>query len=38
MEVIDRKFRILAVNPDNGHIYTQNNALGCTTWSALKAA
>jgi hypothetical protein len=27
MEVIDRKFRILAVNPCNGHIYTEKNSL-----------
>ncbi len=26
-DIIDRKFRILAVNPINGHIYTEKNAL-----------
>lgn len=27
MKVIDRKFKLLAVNPANGHIYTEKDAL-----------
>lgn len=27
MEIIDRKFKILAINPCNGKIYTEKNAM-----------
>ena len=38
-EVIDRKFKILAVNPINGHIYTEANAvLLCAKDKAVPAA
>ena len=39
METIDRKFRILAVNPINGKIYTEKNAiLLCAKDMAVPAA
>ena len=39
MNVIDRKFQILAVNPANGHIYTERNAmLLCAKDKAVPAA
>ena len=39
METIDRKFRILAVNPANGHIYTDKDALLlCAKDAAVPAA
>jgi len=39
METIDRKFRILAVNPCNGHIYTEKDAiLLCAKDKAVPAA
>ena len=38
-EVIDRKFKILAVNPCNGNFYTEDNAiLFCAKDQALVAA
>lgn len=39
METIDRKFKILAVNPCNGHIYTEKDAiLLCAKDKAVPAA
>lgn len=39
MEVIDRKFQILAVNPVNGHCYTeQDSLLLCAKDRAVPAA
>ncbi|MCX5828741.1 MAG: hypothetical protein NTV58_12200 [Deltaproteobacteria bacterium] len=39
MEIIDRKFEILAVNPVNGHFYTeQNSLLLCAKDRAVPAA
>ena len=39
METIDRKFRILAVNPCNGHTYTEKDAiLFCAKDKAVPAA
>jgi hypothetical protein len=39
MQVIDRKFQIFAVNPSNGHEYTeQNSLLLCAKDAAVPAA
>lgn len=39
MEIIDRKFQLLAVNPVNGKIYTEANAMVfCAKDAALPAA
>jgi hypothetical protein len=39
MEIIDRKFRILAVNPVNGKIYTEKDSiLFCAKDAAVPAA